>query len=191
MRRVCAEASRIRDLSDGISVSPGESWNQPPANTEGQVHIVKRSHSPADSLITSHSYFFPLKFCSLGKFRSYDTLSSTVGTVIYISSSFSCLLADDQASRQAAGLRARGRAGRARTRLLPEDRLGETGEQGDPASLQAQSGESGASLFLSCVSPNPGGAPPTRFPGEMQLATPGLCKVEKVARDLPCPRSEI
>ena len=50
-------------------------------------------------------------------------------------------LADDQAPREAAGLRARGRAGRAGACLLPEDRLGEAGEPRDPATLQAQSGE--------------------------------------------------
>lgn len=51
------------------------------------------------------------------------------------------LLADDQTPSQAAGLRARGRAGREGACLLPEDRLGETGEQGDPTTVQAQSGE--------------------------------------------------
>lgn len=57
--------------------------------------------------------------------------------------SFSCSLlpADDQAPVQASGLRPRGGDGHQGAGLLPTHRLGSAGQQGDPAALQAQSGE--------------------------------------------------
>lgn len=54
---------------------------------------------------------------------------------------FSPRAADDQAPVQASGLRARGREGHPRARLLQTHRLGTPGEQGDTAAIQAQSGK--------------------------------------------------
>lgn len=54
---------------------------------------------------------------------------------------FSPRAADDQAPVQTSGLRAWGREGHPRARLLQTHRLGTPGEQGDTAAVQAQSGK--------------------------------------------------
>lgn len=60
----------------------------------------------------------------------------------------SLLPADDQASVQASGLRPRGGDGHQGAGLLQAHRLGSAGQQGDPAALQAQSGEQQAGAHL-------------------------------------------
>lgn len=109
----------------------------------------------------------------------WTSRASSGGTAIYSeaelagkgSATHLCLclllsLAYDQTPCQAAGLRARGREGCQRACLLQENRLGETGEQGDPTTIQAQSGESRkADQYPELCDPDPGHGCPFPFSG--------------------------